>query len=584
LDNLNKSGSTVVSSEKNSEQTPRSNPVCLEVSVTIRSLPGEKADSSPGPSKPTREEAKTVIVFDNGAVLRLASNFPPGQAVILSNPQGRDVVCRVVAPKNLPNVKGYIEVEFLEPTNDFWGIHKSEGQSRSPLPPAPAVEPLPKPTPPTQVVPSAAPPAPPAPPAPARLAPSLPAPVAPLSKAPTFEDIADALPMSPPPTVRAKLPESTPRIPVSRTPDESVHSTLGAARSYSPASTSSPATEMTSFSAAWESNPAPAPARLPSTSTEILGKFSHTTAGSTSGESSSKTGLILGAVAVVLVALGAGYYFTRGGSSATPTPVTLASVTKPAPPNFSAPVSVPTPAAVERPVAEQTPPAEPLPPATAPTPSVPKEIAATAAPAVQPEPHRQTGSVAATQRTQAEVRRPDISADRPQAEVKRPDATTQRPQIDRNLKMSAPNVEGQSGRLVDSSVPNIEDATLSRAVGVPGGGLISTGPHPANPPAPPAAFPTAVSSAKAPTEAKLISSTRPVYPPMAKQTNIEGDVLITAQIDATGKVVGANATAGPVYLRQAAVDAVRNWKYEPATANGKPTSTQISIKIQFRLK
>jgi outer membrane biosynthesis protein TonB len=32
------------------------------------------------------------------------------------------------------------------------------------------------------------------------------------------------------------------------------------------------------------------------------------------------------------------------------------------------------------------------------------------------------------------------------------------------------------------------------------------------------------------------------------------------------------------------VDAVRNWKYEPATVSGKPTSTQITVKIQFRLK
>jgi protein TonB len=71
---------------------------------------------------------------------------------------------------------------------------------------------------------------------------------------------------------------------------------------------------------------------------------------------------------------------------------------------------------------------------------------------------------------------------------------------------------------------------------------------------------------------------------LAKQGNVEGDVVVTADIDATGKVIAARATAGPAYLRQAAVDAVRNWKYEPANLNGKPISAQVSIKIQFRLK
>jgi TonB family protein len=234
------------------------------------------------------------------------------------------------------------------------------------------------------------------------------------------------------------------------------------------------------------------------------------------------------------------------------------------------PVSVPTPAVVEQPVQEQTPQVAPLSPSISPTSSVSKEIAAIETPTVQRESRRQTGNVAATPRSQVEV--------------KRADTPTQRPQVDRNLKMSAPNVEGQSGRLVDGSVPNLEDAAVSREAGVPGGGLMSTGSHPAGPPPPSVAFPSAIPSAKAATEPRLISSTRPAYPTLAKQSNTEGDVIIAADIDATGKVVAAKATAGPMYLRQAAVDAVRNWKYEPATLNGKPTSAEISVKIQFRLK
>src|SRR3984893_16734084 len=139
LDNLTKPGSAVGSSESNSEHTTRSNPVCLEVSVTIRSLPGDKGDTPPGPPKPAREEARTVIVFDNGAVLRVSSNFPPGQAVIVTNPEGRDIVCRVISARNLPNVRGYVEVEFLEPATDYWGIHKPTSQANVSNPPAEVV-------------------------------------------------------------------------------------------------------------------------------------------------------------------------------------------------------------------------------------------------------------------------------------------------------------------------------------------------------------------------------------------------------------------------------------------------------------
>jgi protein TonB len=71
---------------------------------------------------------------------------------------------------------------------------------------------------------------------------------------------------------------------------------------------------------------------------------------------------------------------------------------------------------------------------------------------------------------------------------------------------------------------------------------------------------------------------------MAKQANVEGDVLVSAEIDAAGNVVQAKAVSGPMFLQQAAVDAVRQWKYEPATLDARPSSTHINIKIQFRLK
>jgi len=568
LENLTKSGLSAVSSETKPNQNSRSNPVCLEVGVTIRSLPGEKDESSPGSAQPARQEARTVIVFDNGAVLRLANNLPPGQAVILSNPQGRDVVCRVANTRTSPNVKGYIEVEFLEATIDFWGIHKPEAQPHVSSAPAVVVA-QPKAVTQPQIVPSAPSPA---AAAPIRVEPAAPEAVAQIDRAPSFDDIAELVQVSPPPSARVKTPQQSPRIPDSKKPDDSTLHTLEAEKSYSPAGTSAPITELTALSTTWDgTHPS---ARKPSAAGDVLGKFSHTTSESASNGSSGKMALIVGGVAVILIALGAGIFFMRNGNSLAPPVAPVAAVVQPTPHIPAAPVSAPvaeTPVAVDQPVAEQRPQTSPLSPAISSTSTIPKEkeIAATPTPSVQPPPLRKSDDAAATQPKQASVKQPDTSMPRPHAAG--------------NLKMNTPTVESRSGRLVDGSVPNIEDAAVSGAVKVPGAGLVATVSHPTAPP-PPGAFLGAGSSAITASEPKLISSTRPAYPQLAKQGNVEGDVVVTADIDATGKVIAARATAGPAYLRQAAVDSVRNWKYEPANLNGKPISAQVSIKIQFRLK
>src|SRR5579863_6535805 len=75
LNSSGKPGTPSQNSENKVGQSPRSNPVCLEVGITIRSLPAEVG----GLTQPIREEGRTIIVFDNGAVLRSAKNLPIGQ-------------------------------------------------------------------------------------------------------------------------------------------------------------------------------------------------------------------------------------------------------------------------------------------------------------------------------------------------------------------------------------------------------------------------------------------------------------------------------------------------------------------------
>ena len=189
------------SKKEKSSSGPRPNPVCLEVPVTIRSSPAQ-GDAS-GTPEPFREEGRTVIVFDNGAVLRLSKNLPAGQAVILSNAQGRDVACRVVNTRNLSHMKGYVEVEFVDSVSDFWRIHQTGAPANVSIAPPPVLVPA-------QLVPIQAPP-----PEPIRVAPLVTAPAKETNKstgsAPTFEDIAGLVRMSPAAGIRDKATEPSPK-------------------------------------------------------------------------------------------------------------------------------------------------------------------------------------------------------------------------------------------------------------------------------------------------------------------------------------------------------------------------------------
>jgi TonB family protein len=85
-------------------------------------------------------------------------------------------------------------------------------------------------------------------------------------------------------------------------------------------------------------------------------------------------------------------------------------------------------------------------------------------------------------------------------------------------------------------------------------------------------------------QARLISSVPPAYPPLAKTERVEGSVTIDALIDSTGKVTNMRALSGSVLLQDAAKDALRLWRYEPARLNGEPTSTHLQVTMKFQSK
>ena len=86
------------------------------------------------------------------------------------------------------------------------------------------------------------------------------------------------------------------------------------------------------------------------------------------------------------------------------------------------------------------------------------------------------------------------------------------------------------------------------------------------------------------TPAHLIASTAPAYPSLAKAQHIEGAVRIDALIEANGKVSSMKVMSGPVLLHQAAMEALKQWKYQPATLDGKAVPMHLTVTVQFRLQ
>ena len=81
---------------------------------------------------------------------------------------------------------------------------------------------------------------------------------------------------------------------------------------------------------------------------------------------------------------------------------------------------------------------------------------------------------------------------------------------------------------------------------------------------------------------RLISSVAPVYPTVAKQMNVQGDVVVRATIDQKGNVAEMQVVSGPAVLRPAALAALHGWKYEPSRLDGQPISAQMLVTIKFR--
>ena len=85
------------------------------------------------------------------------------------------------------------------------------------------------------------------------------------------------------------------------------------------------------------------------------------------------------------------------------------------------------------------------------------------------------------------------------------------------------------------------------------------------------------------TAAKLVNRVQPLYPPLARQTRISGTVRLHAIIGKNGAVEQLEVMSGHPLLVQAALDAVRQWKYQPTLLNGEPVEVDTTIDVIFSL-
>jgi TonB family protein len=677
-------------------------PVPLEVPVTVN---GARTVEGSDKREPFSETTQTVLVFGNGAVIRLASTVAAGQLLFLTNDKTKkEVVCQVVKSKNYRNVSGYVELEFTEAVPGFWGM-RFPGERAAVQPGAPVLAATTKPVAPAvparrmetpaavfPTAPIAAPPArtdtivpsahttpdlslPRTPqqkpvatfPSPASQSSNLPASAVPNAvppKAPGLTDGPAGL------TSTARLTENKPPVPVTtKTPAAPVNtqaSSSDALRRESerlqeqlasmlfaadvpakpvqaapvpPPAYKPPIPELSAkvVEIAKPQTPAAkvipppkiAPVKLESSldaeeikipswleplarnaathgQNEIAVKEEHvhservlefevqdvsappiaqkeevpepaepsfethfTDDASAISSSSASQGfnkvVLLGAVAAaVLLAIAGGTWYARKGSAPAQTPV--AAVTVPA----TAPSTVaPAPS---QPPARQTP---------APTPNRSN---------INSEPVAQSQgspSQANSQSAVPEAQLVKVSPERTAAELSaykklaepQPQPAVKKPSLG-EVHFAAPKANRSTG----SSAIAEADAglTLNANQVVPTGDALSAGlGGDSKQPVAPAA-PLPIGGDVRP--ARLIASTSPVYPPIAKNQRIEGAVRIDALIDANGKVSSMKIVSGPVLLHQSAMDALRNWKYQAATLDGKPVPMHLTVTLQFRLQ
>ncbi|MGQ9801519.1 MAG: energy transducer TonB [Candidatus Saccharicenans sp.] len=83
---------------------------------------------------------------------------------------------------------------------------------------------------------------------------------------------------------------------------------------------------------------------------------------------------------------------------------------------------------------------------------------------------------------------------------------------------------------------------------------------------------------------QLIKKVNPVYPEEARKAGVEGIVILEVTTDKSGRVVEVRVLRSVPMLDQAAIEAVKQWVYEPVIINGEPRPIMFTVTVSFKLR
>jgi periplasmic protein TonB len=106
---------------------------------------------------------------------------------------------------------------------------------------------------------------------------------------------------------------------------------------------------------------------------------------------------------------------------------------------------------------------------------------------------------------------------------------------------------------------------------------------PPKPPAPPPSTTTRIQVSGGVSQGFLIQQVRPAYPALAIVAHVQGPVILNALISRGGTIENLRLASGHPMLVQAAMDAVRQWRYRPYLLNGEPVEVETQITVNFTL-
>jgi periplasmic protein TonB len=97
------------------------------------------------------------------------------------------------------------------------------------------------------------------------------------------------------------------------------------------------------------------------------------------------------------------------------------------------------------------------------------------------------------------------------------------------------------------------------------------------------AIPSTTRVSKGVMEGMLVQKVLPVYPAMGRAVRVQGTVVLQAIISRTGTIENLRVVSGPALLQQAALDAVKQWRYRPYLLNGEPVEVETTINVDFKM-